>query len=782
MEKRVVLDQWEKVTRDDFNNFGLFPEAAIDTVVGKVLIPDKAYEGLNVIQSGTAELTVGNGYLFSGGKVFFNDSAGGTPLDILSLLPPATNRIIAVTVWGVEMDSEIEPRTFLTDADTRATVARDVATEHWRWANIGTIAGPIGPDPARPTIPSDVLVVAWVLTSSTGVVSITPETLNRVPTLRDISNRMDLNDQWRQAIGVRLDTLASDIAAMMGRIRGLASFNFVEQIANDLSRVKDQLKLPDTYTDYGGDRFITDDESDTVNVAYLANVEDGLRYSYAAVAEAQLALLNPFDPGVIVTSNQLLPKYLWTNRIILAGTDTGYVAMAQYPFQSVDVVIKQSARWLVRYGTEYTNSKFWPTYTDPITGEINYFYVTFARDPDEVFEEISGSQLDLTHSEYALDRTSTRLPGVWEDYPPDAYWPWTVARITSSGFMAAQSFLNAQDGWMVHIDLFFQSVAATGSVELLLCECTADGKPDYNNVIGRSTKAAADLRVSPATLNPATTFDFTPVFLQKGKRFAFIVVTAGNHTLWTSGSGNLYGIGGTYFYSTDGAFFQANATFDLSFRVGFALFQSNRVEVQLQPLQLTGGIASIKINADTIIPGGKQGGSAAVRFEVQKDGVWHGVDNSDGGPTTLFTGLPALLPLRAVFQGTRDVHCALGVGDKSKVLTRRARADFAHISALRTMAAPVAHVDVHLRIEKWLSTPHHTLNCRLLTTGPDYTTVLNSASMVETIAPDDPDAIIRIYTFNLSPSAATFKIRVDGTTDNVLTLFHVSERLDIGYN
>jgi hypothetical protein len=86
--------------------FPIFPQGSFDTVVGRLLIPDLAFSGFAVTQTGPAEVTVSEGRLFANGKVFFNNQDGGTPVDMLARLPATTRRIVAITVWGVETDSK----------------------------------------------------------------------------------------------------------------------------------------------------------------------------------------------------------------------------------------------------------------------------------------------------------------------------------------------------------------------------------------------------------------------------------------------------------------------------------------------------------------------------------------------------------------------------------------------------------------------------------------------------------------------------------------------------
>src|SRR5262245_61620594 len=278
MEKRVLIDTWQKVTKDDFLKFGLFPQGSLDTVVGRLLIPDMAFSGFAVVQSGPAEVTVSEGRLFANGKVFFNNQEGGTQLDLLARLPATTRRIVAVTAWGQEIDSKLEPRTFLADAETRAVVARETSTEHWRWTNIAAVSGLEGPDPQPPAVPTDVMVIAWVTLTNLGVESIRMNTEGMAPTLRDAQSRLAALDLWRLIFGGRLDTLAADLLALATRIYGLAQFSLVRQIARDLALLKDQARLPDQFTSYGYDHFLTDAESDPAHVDWLAKIEEGVRF------------------------------------------------------------------------------------------------------------------------------------------------------------------------------------------------------------------------------------------------------------------------------------------------------------------------------------------------------------------------------------------------------------------------------------------------------------------------------------------------------------------------
>ena len=268
-------------------------------------------------------VTVGNGRLYHNGLVFYNDSEGGASLDLLAVLPVVTRRYVGVVVWGQEIETDTEPRTFLTDPVTRATVARVVSTENRRWANISTVIGAEGPDPQWPSVASNTLVVAWILLDSTGIVSIVMVDENRAPNLADLDNRMNEFDAWRTQTASRLDTLATDMAALAARLNGTASMKFMLKLADrHCAHQGKVLNLPDTYSMWGADHFLTNDESDIVHVDYLAKIEEGIRFANAAERDSQMSLLNPMDPAVINQANFVLPVYDQVSRIEVLGADS----------------------------------------------------------------------------------------------------------------------------------------------------------------------------------------------------------------------------------------------------------------------------------------------------------------------------------------------------------------------------------------------------------------------------------------------------------------------------
>ena len=222
-------------------------------------------------------------------------------------------------------------------------------------------------------------------------------------------------------------------------------------------------------------------------------------------------------------------------------------------------------------------------------------------------------------------------------------------------------------------------------------------------------------------------------------------------------------LAGTFFYSTDGAYYEGDLTKDMMFGLRFAKFDSSRVVVNMKSLQLDGGIAGIDIMAPMVSPD-----ACELTYEVQLPTGW--VSISSVSPSKL-AGLPPNLPFRIVFQGTPDLHAGLFLTG-SQVKLQRPRTYFRHISTARILAAASDTVRIEWQLGNWDGS-RHTFTAKLKTPHGDE---------VPDIVEDTPlpeDRIKRVMTFNLSQLAPSFVIEAEGTTTTALDVFHVEERVDI---
>jgi len=96
-------------------------------------------------------------------------------------------------------------------------------------------------------------------------------------------------------------------------------------------------------------------------------------------------------------------------------------------------------------------------------------------------------------------------------------------------------------------------------------------------------------------------------------------------------------------------------------------------------------------------------------------------------------------------------------------------------------AGTVTNVEVRLRLEAWRGAPHHTCTIKLRT-GSGYGVVETADAVTDEPCEDDPDnAIYRNALFTVSPAIGAYMIEIEGTTDNVVTCFHVAQRVDVAY-
>jgi len=756
MEQRVIIHPNQQVTDTDLNNVGEFARASLDHVVTDGIEPGRKFWGFPVTATGPLEITVGAGRLYSQGKVFFRDDEGGVVINLADYIPVVTKKIVTVVVWGNLIETKVEPRTFLIDAETGQTEAEAVATESRRHAEVNVVPGTENANPQPPALDAGVLAVAHVTLTPAGIESIEMVESNRLTSVAANAAKIKELDAWRGQAGTRLDTLDTELAGLASRLKSTVRRAELFELGADVARVKDRLNMTDDLSSYGADHFLDLSETDYEHPDYLAKTEEGIRFPHAQERVANINLLNPLEERLALTGNFAIPAYDPVPRISIVGRD-GEIPVSQYPINTVSMVQLTRTRTRLRYGTVMTvctNSDWWKSGRyDPIAG-------TFQRN-GETFQVLGT---DYSYGVHGGGYHFVRIQQVWEDVVEEAYWEAQVSTETINGAVVGETWLNAQDGWVTHLDLFFTQVAASGDVRVVICEAT-NGAPDLSKVLAQVTVPQASLKTFPE----ATHVPIGPVYVTKGRRYATVLITQGAHVV-AYVQGNKYAQGQLFYSGDGGAWFMGDATRDLAMVVYYAQFRATRVEVQIEPFQLENGIGAVDILAESFIPDGTE-----LIWQVQVNGVWRSLNHSD---VNAITGLPALLNARVVFVGTTDLMPCLTFGSKSTVTTFRCRSDYRHISKARTMPVGVTvdDVEVRLRLEGW-NANRHTCDCKLLV-GPDFATTLNAVGY-EDRPTEDPNAIERRFFFEPSPAVGAYKIRIEGTTDNPLVTYHVAERVDL---
>lgn len=770
MERTVNITSNQKVTQADFNNLGTFPRESVDHLardLGGFAGP--RYTGLLVEQTGQSTVRVGSGRFHRGdGAIFRFYPDGGQTIDLLDHLPAVAKRIATIVAYGSTVDTALEPRTRLVDADTRETEGFEHLTESRRQGYVSFVLGQENATPSAPAIQSDYVAVAHVILTPAGIDSITQLTANRVKSIRENSEDIGKIDARLRAVGPQIDTLKSDISGLGTKLLTKADATFTYTLALDIARLKDLAELPDDYATYGADFFLTKDESDTDHADFNSRVEEGARFSAAGSATTHLELENPLEPRVTVTANMAMPKFTSDVRTSIVGNDTEY-PLTNTTVESVEVKELTETRTVRRLqGSERVCTNAWQWRKgdyDPVSG-------VFTRANGETFVVVSdrGSvKAGLVDSEGNPLTHWVRIHRYTEETITENYFDRVVTTDNIAGSIAAQTVLNSQDGFMTGLNLYITRKASSGSVRVLITEVDRGANPKLDRVLAQHVVPVEDISIWPSP----TPVDFKPIFLPKGKRYAIVLVSSNAHFV-AQVSGNKFAQGAIK-YRTDGSWTQGDANTDLAFETKFATFDSPEVTVQLAPLELAGGIDSIAVNADSIAPDGTR-----IEFEVRVGGQWRSLRDGMDREINILANRPSLVQFRAVFVGTTDVMPALGLGDgrSEVVLSRPADTNFVHVSTPRLMPAPVSQVEVRLRLENW-DEGEHTATVSLLT-GAAYDTTETADQVVSTPARDDPDARIIRAVFDVV-GVEQFKIKIEGDVGASAEHFHVAERVDIAF-
>ena len=383
MERNVIYRDRQELQSADLNNMQDFARTSMDHIVRDAVESGKAYSGFSATKTAATEITLSAGRLYAGGAVY----ARGEDIivDLFNVLPLVTRKRVAIVSFGQEVETDIQPRDFLIDAQTGTTEPQSVAMESLRRAEISTVAGTEGPDPSYPATDANVTVIAYVLLDTTGVVAIEQWQATQLPNLRNVANRTIALERWRGQISGQVDTLRTDLSALADRLAGYATKAEIVELTEQLDELRTEVYAPGAYIYYGTNHFLTADGSNVDHPDFDAVVEEGIRFPRAGSETSELALLNPNNVYIANISGFVLPKYAHGIRLDL----TGYASetrLAQYTFETTDIRQLTRARTRRRYGNSMvvcTNSRWWRQGTYDLAGNI------FRRD-GETWEVTNG--------------------------------------------------------------------------------------------------------------------------------------------------------------------------------------------------------------------------------------------------------------------------------------------------------------------------------------------------------------------------------------------------------
>lgn len=757
MEQRVISRHRQELTPTDINNMQKFAQDADDHIALDGIERGRRFVGFAVTQSTATSVSVADGRLWFDGKRYLRTAPGGVVLDLNGLRPNLQKKIVAIVAWPEEIETDVQQRMYLTDAETLTYEPQPVAVEMRRQARLEAVGGAEAVSPQAPVIDASAVIVALIEMDPAGIVSITRNTSRELRNLGLVADQVEDLTRANAEIEPQVQTIKSDLARISANLEEGGNKELLLATASDMALIKARLDIPDTYVGYRGSTFHDGTSVDDAFAGYAARVEEGLRFPFAAEAEAPLALHNPNAPGVVTTAGGLLfPAFTEIERRITRGHN-GTLSLAEYSnLENRALARLTMSRERIRFGADFevsTGSAYWAggTYTDRLNGVIRN---VFQKD-GENFQVYETGRVD------AEGHKILRLSRYWVDSVAAPYWSRLQTEENLLGYAHVETFLNPQDAWITALGPHLVGKPALGQLTVGICE-TERGEPNMDRVLAITTVNAADVPlVGDPGLPPKIAIE--PTFLAGGKRYGYFLITQHAFQVGVADAENAatQGATGTYFYGLNGGAWFADPGKHLIWRDWRAAFSKSRIDVDLEPLQLAGGIQGIDILADGIVPG-----STDLVWSVQIGGQY--VPLSAGTPGLL----NALSSLRVTFVGTPDVMPAFRLTGSVAKVSRMAEV----MKAITPSKALTADADTIIQIWRLrdFDPAHHTFTPTVR--RADGT--IESADTVETVV--QPDGMIqKRATFNLAAATNAFRSILDGETDDPLRTWSVAELVEI---
>lgn len=750
MEKIVHVSDAMIATEEDMNRLGTFARESLDHVVGDAVGAPYAFSGFAVAAANQQTLTAAPGRFYAGDKVFVSGDV--QTIDVAAHLPAQSNifKWIALVLRG-QSATLTESRQVEVDADTEELISENLVVADLRVADLLIQQGLEAPTPIKPTIAVDQAAVAYIKLGSTGVIEIERAEEYRLKSLTEVEHRVTAGEKLDATQGVRIGSIETDLANVAGAVKATPRPEVWRQMRKDLAKLRRQAAFPDearaTFFDYG----LVKDQWDTGHASWYARVREGIRFFDASIKQVDMELLDPGDPGLRLSSDMLLPTYTEVPRIVVEGND-GEVSISNITHTVTTAIRREISRSSVSYGPTFNvceNRAEWSNLADRRPGE------TFSQS-GETFNVValtdhvnnSDPELSQDHKEYAVR-------SVTYDSWTEVYWDYVTEQVGLSGSIYAQTFLNSQPGWMTSIDLNFSRIGEAEDVTVLVTELDLSGQPDLDRVIGSTTIPHGSLSTG---WNKAT---FKPTFLSLGRRYAWVVITTGNH--WLAKVSNNKFAQGSMFHTTDGVWFQGSITEDFPCRVNFAHFETARLVVPFNPMTLENGIGSFRLLFGGWVPSG-----TALQFEIKPEGsdAWYPIANYD---QNLLAGLPPLIQYRVVFVGTTDLMPGIDL-NQAKVETVRPANNFTAVSEEWVFGITSDEIVVEAVIDTW-DDILHAYTPKLIAGG----VVEDADTVTVEVDPDNAEKRLVRATFNLPAPVADCRLQLEGTTTSVVQPYFLQD-------
>lgn len=745
METKVKFNTAQEVPASELNALQDAAQAAMDHIVKVLLFDEGRFSGLMVSKNSALEIAIGKGYFINNGAIY--PKTEDTAANLQSFLPSTGLRKVLVLVSGETANGATESRRFLIDAATRATQPRQVSTRTIRQASIDIVAGVASNSPSRPAVGAGWKVVAELTIGPSGItVDPVMEEANRALTLESAIAAIALLQAQDRKFSSMMDTIRSEITGLAQELRTKANDARVTYVVKDVLNLREKLDIADANSHFGFDNFVTDSESDEAFSGYTARVEGGtLQMGMATNATKLIALTNPNDAKLDISeSGLILPASTSELRLECNDYDTG-VSIASYGVSTIVGKKLNLSRTYIFYATKAGRS-FAEAY---LSKNKN---VRVRNPADNAWQTIS-----LDGKTWKIEQIGGNLKA-WKLMVSEAYWDFDAVDLSTSGSRIAQTMLNSQGGWYKRVDFYLVDKGSSGNVTVTVCELTEAGTPNLGRILSVATVAYSSLNKG---WNNVALFD--PFYLVRGRRYGIVLTTPGAHVVGASLSNGI--THGTLLASGDGTSWQVDLAKDLMFRLYACKFNSTKVVIDIEDVDLAGGIREVQ----AMLTGYQPSGTDLV-LEGRIAGAWRSLTQED---ETVLNSAPSVLPLRLVFIGTKDLMPAIDLS-KSRVIASRPLLTSTHISTIRSLGAGTTSSIKVIEVSDDFDEAAHDWVVTILS-GAGYATVTTAASVTTKKSVDGRTQRTWIF----SPSAiGAYRVKTVLTASSIDNLFSVFGRQD----
>jgi hypothetical protein len=301
---------------------------------------------------------------------------------------------------------------------------------------------------------------------------------------------------------------------------------------------------------------------------------------------------------------------------------------------------------------------------------------------------------------------------------------------------------------LTSIELDFSKLDTDGILHMFLSETDSTGAPVFDKVLAYVDR---DPKTMAAGYNK---FTLPPSYLPAGKRYAWYVVTTGNHQL--RGTDGSKFTAGTSFHATDGSWAQGDLLFDFNMRINGARFANARTVIPFKPMTLDNGMYP------NFLPPG-----TAIAWEIRPDGLteWSRLPTPDDlAPLDLpnpLNGLPALVELRCTILATADLAPMIELSADAQIRTGRVRADMRAVTKRIVLGLTTTQIQTLIALGDF-DPVVHTFSPRIMVNdGPALIAPDTSTTTVDAVT--GRRLVLSIYTV---PSGTSVVRAAPGTTTN----------------